>query len=297
MKPALAYRPGRDPLHRAGAPAAIAFLGSFLLLAFVFESPIVTLAVGLAAIAVGVAAGAGSVLRATVRWGVPVALLMTFVNGLVTDRGETVLARLGHTPLLGQVNITLESLAAGASIGLRVLVTLLLFAVYSACVDPDEVLRLLRPLARRSALTASLVARLVPVAAADMARLGEAAQLRGPAAAPVGRGALVRRVVAGSLDRSVDVAATLELRGYSLPRAPGSKPLPRRRSRHDGVFYGVSSLVLAGGLAALLAGTGGFDPYPTISIDTDALTLALAAALPLAGLAPFTWVAIERRRA
>jgi energy-coupling factor transport system permease protein len=296
VKPALAYRPGRDPLHRAGALAAIAFLGSFLVIAFVFPSPIVTLAVGVATIAIGVAAGAGRVLRTTLRWGVSVALLMTLVNGLVTDRGETVLARLGHAPLLGPVNITLESLAAGASIGLRVLVTLLLFAVYSACVDPDEVLRLLRPLARRSALTASLVARLVPVAAADMARLGEAARLRGPAAAPVGRGALVRRVVAGSLDRSVDVAATLELRGYSLPPAAGAKPLPRRRSRHDGVFYAVSGLVLVGGLTALAVGVGGFDTYPMISIDTDAVTLALAAALPLAGLAPFAWVAMERRR-
>lgn len=296
MRPVLAYRPGRDPLHRAGALAAIAFLGSFLVLAFSHPSPIVTVAVGVAAVAIGVAAGAGRAMRTTLRWGISVALLMTLVNGLVTDRGETVLARLGHAPLLGEVNVTLESLVFGASIGLRVLVTLLLFAVYSACVDPDEVLRLLRPLARRSALTASLVTRMVPVAAADMARLGEAAQLRGPAAAAVGRGALARRVVAGSLDRSVDVAATLELRGYSLPRVSRSKPLPRRRSRHDGFFYSLAGLVLFGGLAALAAGAGGFDPYPRISIDTSPLTLALAAALPLAGLAPFARVGFGRRR-
>ena len=82
-------------------------------------------------------------------------------------------------------------------LALRILVVLMAFSVHSACVDPDRVLRLLRPLARRSALTATLIARLVPLAAADHARLGEAAALRGPAAAPVGRAALARRLVAG----------------------------------------------------------------------------------------------------
>ena len=58
-------------------------------------------------------------------------------------------------------------------------------------------------------------------------RVREAATLRGPAAAPVGRAALARRLVEGSLDRAVDVAATLELRGHSLPgrRGPPREPL------------------------------------------------------------------------
>ncbi|MGZ5326028.1 MAG: CbiQ family ECF transporter T component, partial [Solirubrobacterales bacterium] len=235
---------------------------------------------------IGLAAGARRAIASTLRWGVTVALLMLVVNGLVTDRGLTVIARLGVAPLLGEVNVTLESLVAGGTIGLRVLVTLLLFAVYSACVNPDEVLRLLRPLARRSALTASLVARMVPVAVGDLVRLREAAGLRGPAAAPVGRGAMARRTLAGSLDRAVDVAATLELRGYSLPAAPRGRP-PLRRSRHDRLFFALAALVAAGGIAARLAGAGGFEPYPKVAIDTGAATLALAAALPLLGLAPF----------
>ena len=133
------------------------------------------------------------------------------------------LARLGEWPLFGQVDVTAEAIAAGAVLGLRAAVVMVAFAVYSACVDPDRVLRALRPLAGRSALTATLVSRLVPVAAADAARLRDAAQLRGPGAAPVGRAPLARRLLAGSLDRAVDVAATLELRGYSLetpPRVP-----------------------------------------------------------------------------
>ena len=151
------------------------------------------------------------------------------------------LARLGDWPILGQVDITLEAIVAGVSIGLRAAVTMVAFGVYSACVDPDRVLRALRPVAARSALTATLVSRLVPVTAADAGRLRDAAQLRGPGAAAVGKGPLARRLLAGSLDRAVDVAATLELRGYSLgvPRgraAARAEPLrrPLLRGRRGG---------------------------------------------------------------
>ena len=122
------------------------------------------------------------------RLGLALLVLITVVNALVTDRGSTILVRLGDFPILGRVDITAEAIAAGAIIGLRALAAMVAAAVYSACVDPDRVLRLLRPIAGRSALTATLISRLVPLAAADHVRLREAAALRGPAAAPAGRG-------------------------------------------------------------------------------------------------------------
>jgi energy-coupling factor transport system permease protein len=168
------------------------------------------------------------------------------------------------------------------------------FAVHSVCVDPDQVLRLLRPLARRSALTTTLIARLVPLAAADHLRLSEAAALRGPDAAPVGRAALARRLVAGSLDRAVDVAATLELRGYA--RGAPASARGARRSRHDVRFLASGLAIALVGLAARALGVGGFDPYPVIEIDADASTLLLAAAIPVAAGLPFLAAGRRGRR-
>src|SRR5438552_3086517 len=165
-------------------------------------------------------------------------------------------------------------------------------AVHSACVAPVRGLRMRRPLARRSALTATLIARLVPLAAADYVRLGEAAALRGPDAAPVGRAALARRLVAGSLDRAIDVAATLELRGYARG-APRSAR--RRRSRHDARFFAVGVAIAGVGLAARAAGVGSFDPYPVIAMDTDVPTFAVAAFIPIAAALPFA-TAVRRGR-
>jgi energy-coupling factor transport system permease protein len=215
--------------------------------------------------------------------------LIVVVNALVVDRGETVLARLGDLPILGQVDITLEAIVAGVSIGLRAAVTMVAFGVYSACVDPDRVLRALRPVAARSALTATLVSRLVPVTAADAGRLRDAAQLRGPGAAPVGKGPLLRRLLAGSLDRSVDVAATLELRGYSLTGPRGRNR--REPSRYDLRFYAVAAAVLVAAIVGKVAGADSFHPYPTIHIGLGPATLAVCAVVLASGLAPL------RRRA
>jgi energy-coupling factor transporter transmembrane protein EcfT len=284
LRPALAYRPGRSPLHRASASLAVAFLMSFAAIAFAFSSPLVLLADGVALALCGLAAGARRAVGAALRLGATLLVLMTAVNALVSHRGDTVLVRGWELPLIGSTDVTLESLAQGAAIGLRAAVVILAFAIYSACVDPDRVLRALRPIARRSALTAGLVARLVPLAVADLAALREAVRLRGPAAAPVGPAALTRRLVEGSLDRSVDVAATLELRGHSLPSRTVPSPL---RTAPAPLLAASAAAVIAAGVAALAAGAGGFDAFPTVSMDTGPATLTLCAALPLLALAPF----------
>jgi energy-coupling factor transport system permease protein len=285
MRSAFAYIPRRGPLQSARPGAAVAYLGALVVVAFLYSNPLVLLAAGAAACLAGRLAGARAAVRAALRIGLGLALLIVVVNALLVDRGETVLARLGDWPLLGQVDVTLEAIVAGVSIGLRAAVTMVAFCVYSACVDPDRVLRALRPLAARSALTATLVSRLVPVAAADAARLRDAALLRGPGAAAVGKGPLARRLLAGSLDRAVDVAATLELRGYSLPGPRGARR--RDPSRYDVRFYSIGAAVLAAAIVGKVLGADDFRAYPTLQIGFGPATLALCAVVLASGLAPW----------
>ncbi|HKB50684.1 MAG TPA: energy-coupling factor transporter transmembrane component T [Solirubrobacterales bacterium] len=296
MRSAFAYIPSRGPLQSASPGAAVAYLGALVIVAFLYSNPLVLAAVGTAAALAGILAGARGAVRAAIGLGLAIALPIVVVNALVVNRGETVLARLGDWPLLGQVNITAEAIADGAVFGLRAVVVMIAFAVYSACVDPDRVLRALRPFAGRSALTATLISRLVPVAAADAARLRDAGRLRGPGAAPLGRAALIRRLLAGSLDRAVDVAATLELRGYGLE--PPRRQLiarfggPRRpkgfmqASRFDPRFYAAGAAVLVAAIAGKLLGADSFQAYPTIEIGLDSATVALSTVIVLSGLAP-----------
>jgi energy-coupling factor transport system permease protein len=282
---ALAYEPRRGPLGLARPGVAALYLAPLAVAAFAFANPLVLLAAGLAALAAGAASGALGAVVGPLRLGVWLAATIVLINGLVSQRGETILVRGWELPVLGRLDVSAEAFAEGGILALRILVALAVFAVWSACVDPDRILRAIRPLARRSALTATLIARLVPLAAADSARLREAASLRGPAAAPAGRTAIARRLIAGSLERSVDVAATLELRGFATAG--------RRRGERSpllGAEWALLASALAMGLAlaaAALAGGGGFSAYPTVELDLGPATLALAVALPALALAPF----------
>jgi energy-coupling factor transport system permease protein len=285
MRSPFAYIPRRGPLQSARPGAAVAYLGALIVVAFLYSSPLVLVAAAVAAYLAGSMAGARTAVRAMLRLGLTLASLIVVVEALLVDRGETVLARLGDWPIFGQVDITLEAIVAGALIGLRAVVTIVAFGVYSACVDPDKVMRALRPVAQRSALTATLVSRLVPVAAADAGRLRDAAQLRGPGAAAVGKGPLARRLLAGSLDRAVDVAATLELRGYSLGGPRGARR--REPSRFDRRFYAVAAVVVVAAIVGKVLGADDFRTYPTIQIGLGPATLALCAVVLASGLAPW----------
>ena len=288
----LAYLPRKGPLQSAGPLAASLYLGGFLIAGLLAPEPLVALAAALGAAIAGIGAGASRAVRFSLGLGLGIALVLTLVNAVASDRGATVLARLGEWPVLGSVQVTAEAVAAGAMTGLRAVAVMVVAAVWSACVDPDRVLARMHRFGGRTALTATLVSRFLPLAAADRARLGEAAGLRGPAASPVTRAAMARRLLEGSLDRSVEVAATLELRGYSLPGAPSA---PRARpSRHDRRFL-VSGVILLGVvLTALVAGDGSLTAYPEVRWQAGPLTVALAASLVLAGLA--TWPGAGRTR-
>jgi energy-coupling factor transport system permease protein len=280
----LAYTPGRSPLHRASPAAAGIYLGSLAAIAFVYPNPLVLLAAGVGAVLAGLAAGARRAVKASLKLGISLFLLMLAVNLLVNHRGDTVLVRGWDLPVLGNTDITLESLVEGAVLGARVVVAVIVFAVYSACVDPDRVLRALRPVARRSAMTAGLVTRMVPLALSDGARLREATELRGPAATAVGKGVLARRVVESSLDRAVDVAATLELRGHSL----SARTRPRSEPSRDSVPIAASGIaILAVTSAAAIAGIGEFEAFPGVKLDAGPATLALCAIVIALALAPF----------
>jgi energy-coupling factor transport system permease protein len=95
----------------------------------------------------------------------------------------------------------------------------------------------------------------------------------------------VRAVATGAFDRALDVAATLEVRGYAL----GHRPPRQRRavSRHDAAFGAAGVGLVAIALGAKLAGVAHFDADPTLVVAFGPPELALAALLVLVALAPF----------
>ena len=107
-----------------------------------------------------------------------VAIPIVLINVLVSREGLTVFARLGDLGPFGQGDLTVEALVYGAVIALKVTVLILITALCSLAIDPDALLRICRRLSFRSALTASLAVRMIPVLAADAQRIAEAQRTR-----------------------------------------------------------------------------------------------------------------------
>jgi energy-coupling factor transport system permease protein len=282
------YRRRASPLHAARAAAGGAWCAALAAAALAAQHPVVLAALAAVVLAGAAGAGVGRDVGRVALWMAPWALVIALVNVLVVRDGLTVLARLGEVPPFGQVDLTLEALVYGALFGLRLLVVAAAFALFSAAVDPDDLLRLLRRASVRSALAAALATRLVPVLAADARRVEEARRCRADRGGegPAARVAVLRAVAGGALDRALDVAATLEVRGYGGARR-GAAPTGRPWSRHDRAFLASAAGVVALTIGARAVPVAGFGTYPELHAGGGALAApALALAYALVALAP-----------
>jgi len=267
-----------SPLHAARASAGALYAGALVLAAIAIPHPVVLATLALTVLAAGAAAGVGRRVARSLWLSVPMAALVVVINALVNRNGLTVLARLGDAGPFGQLDITLEAIVYGARQGLVLIVIVAVFALASAALDGDEVLRSMRRLSLRSALTAAVATRMVPLLAHDAKRIGEAQRCR---PTPGGRLVVMRAITTNALERSLDIAATLEVRGYGTARRPTRRRRPL--SRHDAALLVSSAAIVAVTFAVPVH----FTFYPRIHSAAGARAALVAGALALAALAPF----------
>jgi energy-coupling factor transport system permease protein len=283
----MAYRRRSSPLHAARAGAGCLYCLALAIAALMLDNPVALAAAFVAVVAAGILAGVGREMRSAALWAIPLALVIAVINALVTRDGLTVIVRLGSLPILGHTDITLEATAYGGILGLRAAALIMCGALYTAAVDPDEVLRLFRRVSFRSALTATLATRLVPVLVRDSRRLADAQRCR-PGRAP-SRVQLLRATTSGVLDRALDVAAALEVRGYGGAQRPPRAARPY--SRHDLLFGGSAVVIAATAIAARVFEWTPFHAYPSLHAPASASTVVTAAVVLAAAVLPFA----ERR--
>jgi energy-coupling factor transport system permease protein len=300
------YRRLASPLHAARAGVGALWALALTVAALMLFHPLALLALTLAVLGAGYGAGVGRQLVRTLRTAAIVVVPIVAINVLVSRDGLTVFARLGDLGPFGQGNLTVEAAVYGLVIGLKVTLLILITTLASLAVDPDELLRVFRRMSFRSALTASLATRMIPLLATDSERLAEAQRTR-PVGMPTGpraRAALLGAVVGGSLDRALDVAATLELRGFAAARparrsppyrlsgtptgpSDASRSVRRSWSRHDIAFASSAVAVLLLSLLGRFGGAGSFDAYPLVRMPVTVATGMVCAGLMVAVLLPF----------
>jgi energy-coupling factor transport system permease protein len=279
------YRRLASPLHATRAGVSAAWALSIIAAAIILSHPLALAALlgGLLIAAAG--ARVGHEITRALRAALLVAVPIVLVNVLVSRQGLTVFARLGDLGPFGQGDLTVEALVFGAVVALQVATVMLAATLASLAIDPDELLRIVRRLSFRSALTASLAVRMIPLLAADVQRLADAQRTRPPGSTRGARAriAIVAAVLGGALDRAMDVAATLEVRGFAGARRAPRRPRPW--SRHDTAFAGSAVAIVA--LAIGGSDRVPFAAYPRVDGAIGGGAAVLCLALLLAVAAPF----------
>jgi energy-coupling factor transport system permease protein len=158
--------------------------------------------------------------------------LSAFALFLVTPFVETLGSHPVWTgpivPVIGQLDVTREELASASFNACRLAAVGFAFAAYALLLDHDRLVAA-AGVARRSVLAVALATRLVPTLERDAAGLVESLRGRGVAVDTMrARAQLVSPLLAGSLERGVNLAEAMEARGYGRAARTRIPPPPWR---------------------------------------------------------------------
>ena len=238
------YRPRDSPLHGLHPAAKVALALGVLVASLVLTHPLYLLAVLAGTVVLAASARALRGWWGFMRLFALVALTVVAINVLASARGATVVwGGLG----LGWVSVSVEGLAFGAVMAVRLFAVVSVFTVLSLTLHPDELTQLMSRFAYRSGLALSLSTRLYPV---------------------------VVPLFHTSMERAVGIAEAMEARGF------GSGPRTRWRAHRlewpDWVALGSSSLLCVASvwLARVVGGTPTF--YPRIDLPLGLVVLVAA---------------------
>jgi energy-coupling factor transport system permease protein len=170
-----------------------------------------------------------------------------------TDSGSHVVVTLPEFPLPDWVAgirvggpVTVEGLLLAAYDGLRLAAVLVCVGAANSLANPKRLLRLVPGALYEAGVTVIVALTVAPQIVAEVGRVRAARRLRGRADRGIrGLGGVLMPVLEGSLERSLELAAAMDSRGYG-----------RGADRSPGLRRATAALVL-GGLLGVCAGVYG----------------------------------------
>jgi energy-coupling factor transport system permease protein len=270
----LIYREKDNLIHKLHPFTILTFIGVVLMLTLVLSHPVYLFGLF---IAVGIVIVTADIFK---EWKVYLkycSLLIVFIiifNAIFIRIGETVLYKSPGLPLLGEIRVSLEALAFGAGMGLRLLIIISVFCLYTYAVHPDKVLKLFNQGGSRSVLIIILATRLFPLLMQDFYRITEVQRCRG---VKFDTGTRWKKIVnllpvisvllQSCLERSLQLAESMYAKGYgSGNRSYYNRDLWRPR---DYLILAGISICLVMGLFSALSGWSNYSYYPRVSGITE----------------------------
>jgi len=215
----------------------------------------------------------GNSLKNTLRFALPLFLLIALLNPVFNHRGDTVLF------FVFEQGITLEAIQYGLCSGVMFAAVIVWFSCYSAIITSDKFLYLFGRIAPSAALVTSMAVRLVPKMRGQLETIGNAQKML-----DAGRKAtLMSRIRSGlhtlsvllnwTMEDAIETADSMKARGYGMRRGRTSFSLFRMDGRDRAILAFFVALSL-GVWALYFGGYATLYFYPVMRpIGTDAPSL------------------------
>jgi energy-coupling factor transport system permease protein len=181
-------------------------------------------------------------------------VVVALVKGMSIHVGATILLSLPEEwPIIGGP-ITLEAMAFAGLDALSLLAVLAIFAAFTNGADYYALLRSVPPFMHQVGLITSIAITFVPQTVVRFAEIREAQALRGHRVRRVGDLVpLVVPLLAGGMERSMNLAEAMEARGFSRSPAGARRVAPI--VAQSGLALGLGLVLSGGALLAFFAAT------------------------------------------
>jgi energy-coupling factor transport system permease protein len=305
MKPALSYRPGTSSLHRLNAYAKLLWSLGVVILCLILNSPLYILALLLSVIIIIGMAGLLKEWTTVLKLGIWMGISIIIINMLVSYHGTHVLFTAPfEIPVLGTPVITLEAMAFGAVMAVKLLIIISAIAFINYTVHPDDIMEALLKmrLPYKSVLVTTLSTRYIPCLVEDVSRIRDAYRIRG---VNLDKGtwftrlkknsAIVMPLLYNSLERAVQVAEAMEARAFGN----GQKRIFYYAIKFTGIDWIIlicAGLPLIAGILMTVYGYGDYAYYPSLyAVYSSPLDLILPMILLISLLLILPLATVKRR--
>lgn len=264
-----AYQEKDNLIFKLHPVTQLSFLGTVFLFSLIFSNPVYLLGFWLAMVMVIISAGIFDQWLVYCKCSLVMMLFIIIINVIFSGAGATVFYRVNGIAGLGELRFSMESLAFGFSMGLRLLVILSIFSLYTYVVNPDKVLGLLGKRGGKSILAVTISLRLFPLMMQDIKRISEIQRCRGVLRSQGNlwqRASMYKPIIGimliSSLERSLQMAESMYARGYgSGPRTYYHQAQWRPR---DYLVMFLTAAAAAAGIGAIVEGWAAFTFYPVL---------------------------------
>lgn len=274
------YEEKETLIHKLHPVTMLAFVGVVFLLSLIFSHPAYLCGLLVVVSGVIISAELFSKWKVYLKLAVPMIIFLMIINAIFVNVGSTVLWIGPRVLVIGKIKITMEALAYGATMGIRLLVITSVFCLYTYAVQPDKALKVFSGWGNKSVLVITLATRLFPLMVSDVKRITEVQRCRG-VKFETGKWwqraknmlPVISVLLLSCLERSLQIAESMQARGYgSGKRSNYSRDLWRPRDFII-LFAVIISLII--GVWAAIKGWSTYSFYPRlVTIEFDEIKMA-----------------------